>query len=58
MEIRGRGFGHGVGICQYGAEEMASRGASSREILERYYPGANVYQAWSTVAPGADGRRV
>ena len=58
MEIRGRGFGHGVGICQYGAEEMASRGASSREILERYYPGANVYQAWSTVETGADGRRV
>jgi len=51
MKIKGRGFGHGVGMCQYGAEEMASKGASSLEILERYYPGAKVYQAWSTGQP-------
>ena len=47
MKIRGRGFGHGVGVCQYGAEEMARRGASSLQILARYYPGADVEQAWS-----------
>ncbi len=46
MKIRGRGFGHGVGVCQYGAEEMARKGASSLQILARYYPGADVEQAW------------
>ncbi len=55
MKIRGRGFGHGVGVCQYGAEEMARRGASSLQILARYYPGADVEQAWSA---GTTGRRV
>jgi stage II sporulation protein D len=58
MKIRGRGFGHGVGLCQYGAEEMASRGASSLQILERYYPGAEVQQAWSRREPAASGGRV
>ena len=37
--IRGRGLGHGVGMCQYGAFEMARRGKSYREILAHYYPG-------------------
>ncbi len=33
------GFGHGVGMSQYGANVMASRGADYREILSHYYPG-------------------
>ena len=44
--IEGRGFGHGVGLCQYGAESMARTGASNLEILARYYPGATVGVAW------------
>ncbi|HWZ45671.1 MAG TPA: SpoIID/LytB domain-containing protein [Candidatus Saccharimonadales bacterium] len=36
----GRGSGHGVGLCQAGAEEMAREGKSYREILAFYYPGA------------------
>lgn len=38
--FRGRGLGHGVGLCQWGARELARRGKTAREILEVYYPGA------------------
>jgi stage II sporulation protein D len=38
----GKGSGHGVGLCQYGARERASRGATYREILAHYYPGAEI----------------
>jgi SpoIID/LytB domain protein len=34
----GAGFGHGVGMCQDGAEGMAIRGYNYREILKHYYP--------------------
>ncbi|MBI4349776.1 MAG: SpoIID/LytB domain-containing protein [Elusimicrobia bacterium] len=40
----GRGFGHGVGLCQWGAQAMALKGKSYREILEHYFPGADVVQ--------------
>jgi stage II sporulation protein D len=36
--ISGKGSGHGVGLCQAGAEEMAREGKSYREILSFYYP--------------------
>lgn len=35
--IQGRGFGHGVGLCQEGAMEMARQGFSYREILHFYF---------------------
>ncbi len=35
----GAGFGHGVGLCQWGAEKRAEEGFSYREILTYYYPG-------------------
>ena len=35
----GRGYGHGVGLCQWGAKGMAERGYTARQILEFYYPG-------------------
>ncbi|MFV1959690.1 MAG: SpoIID/LytB domain-containing protein [Planctomycetota bacterium] len=38
--LEGRGWGHGVGMCQWGAMEMARRGFSESEILSWYYPGA------------------
>ncbi|MBZ5525016.1 MAG: SpoIID/LytB domain-containing protein [Acidobacteriia bacterium] len=38
----GRGSGHGVGLCQAGAEEMAREGKSYREILAFYYPGTSL----------------
>ncbi len=40
ISIRGRGFGHGIGLCQTGALEMAARGYSAAEILVHYYPGS------------------
>jgi stage II sporulation protein D len=33
----GRGWGHGVGLCQVGAFRMAQSGASYKEILKKYY---------------------
>lgn len=38
----GRGHGHGVGLCQQGAAEMAAEGKSAREILAFYFPGTEV----------------
>lgn len=38
--FRGRGWGHGVGMCQTGAFGMALRGRDYREILAHYYPGS------------------
>ncbi|MFL6255215.1 MAG: SpoIID/LytB domain-containing protein [Pyrinomonadaceae bacterium] len=40
--FRGTGFGHGLGLCQAGAHVSATRGASYRQILARYFPGAGV----------------
>lgn len=38
----GRGYGHGVGLCQWGAKGMAEDGNGYREILKSYYPDAEV----------------
>jgi stage II sporulation protein D len=38
----GKGHGHGVGLCQAGATEMASEGKDSRTILSFYFPGTAV----------------
>jgi stage II sporulation protein D len=40
LEMKGRGYGHGVGLCQAGAYEMAAEGHSDTEILIFYFPGA------------------
>lgn len=37
--ISGRGYGHGVGLCQFGAINMARNGRSYLDILEHYFPG-------------------
>lgn len=39
------GYGHGVGLCQYGADGMGDAGYTYAEILEAYYPGTSVGQA-------------
>jgi len=38
----GRGWGHGVGMCQVGAFGMAQRGRTYREILQHYYSGVEI----------------
>ena len=40
--FHGRGSGHGVGLCQVGAEVMGEEGRSYREILSFYYPGTRL----------------
>ncbi len=40
--IEGKGFGHGVGMSQYGAKKMAELGFSFKEILTHYYSGIDV----------------
>ncbi len=42
--LKGRGWGHGVGLCQIGAAVMAEEGYGFREILAHYYPGTDVCQ--------------
>jgi len=37
--IRGGGFGHGAGLSQAGAIDLAWRGWSTERILRHYYPG-------------------
>ncbi len=46
LRLSGRGWGHGVGLCQFGAIDMARRGSDYRQILEHYYPGAKVSRAY------------
>lgn len=36
--ITGSGYGHGIGLCQYGSLEMARRGYSYSAIIKHYYP--------------------
>ena len=38
------GYGHGVGLSQYGAKAMAEDGKDWREILEWYFPGCEVME--------------
>lgn len=40
--MNGLGMGHGVGLCQYGAQELAGKGESWKDILKWYYPGATI----------------
>jgi stage II sporulation protein D len=40
--IEGRGYGHGVGLCQWGARGLALAGRNVLQIIQYYYPGSNV----------------
>jgi len=42
----GKGWGHGVGLCQVGASGMAISGADYREILRHYYSGIEIKKAY------------
>ena len=45
LVIRGHGFGHGIGLSQWGAEKRAEAGQSYRQILSFYYPGTTLGRA-------------
>ena len=51
--IRGAGFGHGVGMSQYGAYGFAQHGSTYDQILRHYYTGTEL----GTTDPAADGAR-
>jgi stage II sporulation protein D len=42
----GRGWGHGVGLCQVGAYGMARAGRTYEEILKTYYQGVEIHKAY------------
>lgn len=44
MVLEGRGWGHGVGLCQIGASVMATQGYDYKAILSHYYPGSSCAQ--------------
>ncbi|MCB1181826.1 SpoIID/LytB domain-containing protein [bacterium] len=51
VATRGRGYGHGIGLCQTGALARAARGQTFAEILAHYYPGARLMAAGAGGAP-------
>jgi stage II sporulation protein D len=42
IQFTGRGAGHGVGLCQWGAKVLAERGYNAETILDYYYPGTEI----------------
>ncbi|UCD85282.1 MAG: SpoIID/LytB domain-containing protein, partial [Deltaproteobacteria bacterium] len=40
--FHGSGYGHGVGLCQWGSKGMAEKGHDYRSILKYYYPGVEI----------------
>lgn len=42
----GTGWGHGCGMAQWGAYEMAKEGKNAREIVQHYYPDTQIFTAW------------
>src|SRR4030095_3213923 len=49
--FKGRGLGHGVGLCQWGARGLAEQGKSAEEILFHYYPGTQLIERGSVLFP-------
>ncbi len=44
--IQGHGYGHGVGMCQFGAFEMSRRGYNYKKILKHYYKKTRIVKLW------------
>ncbi|MEW6448207.1 MAG: SpoIID/LytB domain-containing protein [Bacillota bacterium] len=44
--LEGKGFGHGVGMSQWGALEMARRGKNAEEILKHYFQNIDIVKLW------------
>jgi stage II sporulation protein D len=53
----GRGWGHGVGMCQNGAFGMALAGETYDRILRHYYAGIDIVQAAGVTAPAKPSQR-
>lgn len=46
LHLSGHGYGHGSGLCQYGSAAMDRQGKSFWQMIEYYYPQAQVRKAW------------
>jgi stage II sporulation protein D len=44
--VKGNGYGHGVGMCQWGAIGMAKSGFSCKDILRHYYRNTRIEKFW------------
>ncbi len=55
--FKGKGWGHGVGLCQYGAKQLAELGYDYADILRYYYPDSEIrnLEQYHTLAAGSDG---
>ena len=42
ITFSGRGYGHGVGMSQWGAYGMAEEGANAQEIVQHYFKGVSI----------------
>ena len=51
--VKGGGWGHGIGMSQYGAHGMARNGSNYREILTHYYTGVELGRARITTGGSA-----
>jgi len=47
VTFKGRGFGHGAGLCQYGAQALAKSGERFQSILRTYYPEVELMRAFA-----------
>lgn len=44
--FQGKGFGHGVGLCQWGARQLAGTGRSPKEIINYYFRDVTIKKLW------------
>jgi stage II sporulation protein D len=45
--FHGKGSGHGVGMCQWGAKKMGEKGYTKEQIISFYYPGVKIARLWN-----------
>ena len=46
LKMAGTGYGHGVGMCQWGARAMAEEGKTHEEIVSYYYKDVDIVKIW------------
>lgn len=47
LVLTGKGFGHGVGMCQWGARLMAEQGKSPEDIIRFYFQDIEIQKEWN-----------
>lgn len=46
ITFKGKGYGHGVGMSQWGAKGRSEQGAKAEDIIKTYFRGINIYKIW------------